>query len=119
MDLCLIITAGDIAIPELTDDNLFSFFKPTVLECILKSEIIHFGFAPDNTADNQDDLLLNEILFRIVCPDNFLSLEIESTDSEIRGSFYNLIDTKKPFWRSVIVEKGFINTETTIEFSYR
>lgn len=118
MDLCLIVPAGEVPVPELTDDNLFNYFKSILIEKLNDSEITYYGVAPDNTADNQDDLLQEGIFFRIICPHQAVDVSDNSTNQEILKTFRFLIETRYPNWGSVIVEKGFINTETTIEFVY-
>lgn len=110
MDLCLIISVSPQIIPELTDDNLFEFFKPRLIEELVNPDVIFMGVAPDNTADNQDELLLDGYFIRIICPESFVELKVES--------FLELIKSKNPKWSKVIIEEGFIKTETTIEFLY-
>lgn len=118
MDLCLIIKAGEIAIPDFHDEILFYHFKQAVLSILKNSEIYYFGYAPDNTADNQDDLLFDGKLFRVISPENLIDVNIESDKKDVIEAFRSLIENKNPFWSSVIIEKGFINVETTVEFKY-
>jgi len=119
MDFCLIIPIEDILIPELTDDNLFYHFKSVLISQIIESEIHYFGYAPDNTADNQDDLLIDGFFFRIICPEYKINVDLDSNSSEVKKEFISLIENHNPFWSSVIIERGFIKTETTIEFLYK
>jgi hypothetical protein len=120
MELCLVFTARDEIIPNFTDDNLFDFYKSTLInEYLINPEIPFFGYAPDNTADGNDNLLIDGTLFRIIAPQSFLTVTIDSPINEVISDFRNLIINKRPFWSSVIVERGFIKKETTIEFLFK
>jgi hypothetical protein len=110
MDICIIIAAPDLTIPDLTEDNLFLFYKPLVLELLSNPKIIHLGAAPDNTADNDDDLILDGYFFRIICPEDSVELSVES--------FKELVSFRNPKWSTVMIEQGFIKTEITIDFLY-
>lgn len=122
IDLALIIRSHELDIPfDLKDEELFLTVKP-LLVSLLKdpaTEVIHFGPAPDNTADGQDDLLDEGTFFRIICSDKYLGIDILYPYEEVFAAFLNLIEHYNPFWSTVIVEKGFIKTETTIELLYR
>lgn len=122
LDLALIIRSHELDIPfDLKDESLFLTVKP-VLISLLKdhaTEVIHFGPAPDNTADGQDDLLDEGTFFRIICSDKYLGIDIYTPYEDVFAAFLNLIEHYNPFWSTVIVEKGFIKTETTIELLYR
>jgi hypothetical protein len=118
MDLCLIFSAGDPFIPEYQDEVLLLHFKATLLEMLENPEIIHFGYAPDNTADNDDDLLNEGTFFRIISTAELLNLNLDSPSTEVVSSFKNLIEKQPLSWGTVIVEKGFITKETTIEFIF-
>lgn len=105
----------------MKDEALFLTVKP-LLVALLKdpaTEVIHFGPAPDNTADGQDDLLDEGTFIRIICSDKYLGIDIYTPYEDVFAAFLNLIEHYKPFWSTVIVEKGFIKTETTIELLYR
>ncbi len=119
MDSCLIISAGNQIIPDLMDELLFIHFKATLLELLNDADIVHFGMPPDNTADNNDELLMEGKFFRIISYLDTPELELDSTSIEILSFFKNLVENHSPFWGSVIIEKGFITTETTIEFIFK
>ena len=122
IDLALIIRCPEMDIPfDLKDEGLFLRVKPLLVALLndTATEVIHFGQAPDNTADGQDDLLDEGTFFRIICSDKYLGIDILSPYEEVFAAFLNLIEHYKPFWSTVIVEKGFIKTETTIELLYR
>ena len=118
MDLCIIFSAGNTSIPDYKDEVLFLHFKYTVLELIETTEISYFGYAPDNTADGNDDLLSEGVFFRIIANVEKLNLNLDSSTPEVKASFKNLIENQRLFWGTIIVEKGFITTETTIEFIF-
>lgn len=118
MDLCLIFSAGDVDIPDYRDEVLFMHFKPTLLEIIDDAEIIHFGYAPDNTADGDDDLLEDGTFFRIICAAERVGLTPESARRDVLDGFRRLIENEDVRWGSVIVEKGFIREEITVEFIF-
>lgn len=118
MDLCIIFSEGNPAIPEYQDEVLFLHFKSELLEMIDKSEVFFFGYAPDNTADGNDELLNEGTFFRVIASSEVLNLTPESTLSEARKSFKEVIETMSLTMGTVIVEKGFITTETTIEFIF-
>lgn len=119
MEFYIQISAPNVEfIPEFTDENLFEFFKDKLLTVIENPELIYFGIAPDNTADNNDNLLLDGVYFRIIASENLLNINLESTIDNVINGFKNILISKYPFWGTVIEEKGFIKKETTIEFLY-
>jgi hypothetical protein len=118
MNLCIIFSAGNPPIPDYQDEVLFLHFKSHLFEMIDNTEIIYFGHAPDNTADGDDDLLTEGTFFRIISAAEVLNLNLESSSDEVLASFKNLIEIQSVNWGTVIVEKGFITTEITIEFIF-
>jgi hypothetical protein len=118
MNLCIIFSAGNPSIPDYQDELLFLHFKSTLLDLLDNSGIIYFGHAPDNTADGSDELLSEGTFFRIISSAELLNLNLESPPVEIVASFKNLMESQPVSWGTVIVEKGFITTETTIEFIF-
>ena len=120
-DLALIVKADSICFPDgLTEENLFLYLKVDILKLLkAKPEIIHFGFAPDNTADNQDELLYDGIQLRIICNEKYLGVDMNSSNEEVFTAFHDLIQNYVPMWTTIIVEKGFLNKETTIDLLYR
>ncbi len=103
------------------DEVLFLTVKLNVLDLLKKPDtaITYFGFAPDNTADNQDDLLLDGVFFRIIAYNKDLGLTLESSKKEVLTAYSNLVTTKAPYWTTIITEKGFIKEEITIELMYQ
>lgn len=120
-DYALIIDSNGFEAPDLTDENLYLFVKDYLIN-LLKSndcKVVHFGYAPDNTADNNDELLNDGVYFRIIAQDKYLGVDLDSDNDEVIKAFCHLVENFKPFWSTVIIEKGFIKTETTIELLYK
>jgi hypothetical protein len=120
-DLALIIKADSISIPDgLTEENLFQHLREDILELLLtEPDITHFGYAPDNTADNQDELLYDGTQIRIICNEKYLGIDLGSSNVEVFNAFYDLIKNYVPMWTTIIEERGFLNKETTIDLFYR
>ena len=122
VEYSLTVEAKDCIIPKgIIDDVLFLTVKQDVLDFLNNpiTDITYFGFAPDNTADNQDELLLDGIFFRIIAYNKDLGLSLDSTKEEVLAAYSNLVTTRAPYWTTIIVEKGFIKKETTIELMYQ
>ena len=122
LDLAIIIRASNIIISsELKDEALFLSLKPKLLSLLkdVNNEVIFFGVAPDNTADGQDELLLDGTFIRMICNEKYLGIDLESDKAEFIAAFSQLIENYNPFWTTIMVEKGFIKTETTVELLYR
>ncbi len=118
MDLCIIFSAGNVIIPDYQDEVLLLHFKSTILDLISNSEIIYFGLGPDNTADNNDELLNEGTFFRIIANSEMLNINLNSTLEAATASFKKLIENHSVRWGTVLIEKGFITTEKTIEFIF-
>jgi hypothetical protein len=121
LDMTLIVRAADIILPrDFKDEALFLTVKPGLISLLHDSstEVIHFGPAPDNITDGQDDLINEGTFFRIICSEKYLGIDIYTPYDEVFAAFLNVIEHYNPFWSNVIVEKGFIKTETTIELLY-
>ena len=122
VEYSLTIEAKDFILPnEIIDEVLFLTVKQDVLDVLNdpKTNITYFGFAPDNTADNQDDLLLDGAFFRIIAYNIDLGLTLESSKEEVLAAYSNLVTTKAPYWTTIITERGFIKEEITIELLYQ
>jgi hypothetical protein len=122
LEYSLTVEAKDFILPnEIIDEVLFLTVKQDVLDVLNdpKTDITYFGFAPDNTADNQDDLLLDGIFFRIIAYNKDLGLTLESSKEEVLAAYSNLVTKRAPYWTTIIVEKGFIKKETTLELMYQ
>jgi hypothetical protein len=121
-DFALTIEAEDISVPYgLSDELLFLKIKNHLIELLSdeKTPITYFGLAPDNTADNQDRLLIEGVFYRIIGYEKNLGIDLESTKSEILKAFKYLIENYNPFWSTIIVEEGLIKKEVTIELLYK
>ena len=105
----------------LSDEVLFLSVKNDLLYLLSdKNTTIHyFGYAPDNTADGQDELLTDGVFYRIIGYEKNLGVDLESSNEEILKAFENLVSNYKPFWSTIIVEEGFIKKEITIELLYQ
>lgn len=122
IEYSLTVEAKDFIVPkEMYDEVLFLTVKQDVLDVLNYPDtvITYFGFAPDNTADNQDDLLLDGVFFRIIAYNKDLGLSLESSKEEVLAAYSNLVTTKAPYWTTIITEKGFIKEEITIELMYQ
>lgn len=121
-DIAIILKADEVFIPKgLTDENLFLFLKPQLIGLLEKSkrEIVHIGMAPDNTADNNDELLYEGQLLRIICNEKHLGIKMNDHHDYIIDAFVKLISHYSPFWTTIMIERGFIRKETTIDLLYR
>lgn len=122
IEYSLTVEAKDFIVPkEMYDEVLFLTVKQDVLDVLNYPDtvITYFGFAPDNTADNQDDLLLDGVFYRIIAYNKDLGLTLESSKEEVLVAYSNLVTTKAPYWTTIITEKGFIKEEITIELMYQ
>lgn len=122
IDLGLLLKADNIEIPYgLIDEPLFLTVKPYLLELLNNSEteIYHFGHAPDNTSDGQDELLYDGTLFRIIVNEKYVGVDFESSPESIKKAFYNLVSNYQPDWCSIMADAGETITEITIELLYR
>lgn len=122
IEYSLTVEAVNINFPtDMNDEVLFLTIKKDLLEILndKSTEITYFGFAPDNTADNQDELLLDGLFFRIIAYNKDLGLTLDSSREEILNSYNNLIANNDPYWTTIITETGFIKKEITIELLYQ
>jgi hypothetical protein len=105
----------------LSDEVLYLTIKEDLFNLLsdATTEIHYFGFAPDNTADSQDELLTDGIFYRIIGYEKNLGVDLESSEHEILKAFENLVNNYQPFWSTIIVEEGFIKKEVTIELLYK
>lgn len=101
-DLALIIRAKNLDIPcNLTDECLFLTVRGDIVELLCGSgtEIIYFGPAPDNTADGNDELLENGMLFRIIGYQQNLGISMESPREDILNALHFLVENFEPSGR--------------------
>lgn len=121
-EFALTIEAVNIDLPfGLSDELLFIKIKSHLIDLLSDNEtkITYFGYAPDNTADNQDELLNDGVYYRIIGYEKNLGVDLESTENEILNAFKYLVENYNPFWTTIIIEEGFIKKEITIELMYR
>ena len=110
-----------IEVPDdMRDEPLFLMVRSHVLELLANesTKIFHFGYAPDNTADGQDELLETGTYYRIIGYQKNLGIDFESTAQEILKAFHNLVSNYQPFWTSVFEDCGETKKEITIELMY-
>lgn len=76
----LTIDANNINVPDFSDDNLYNFVKEHLVHLLQSKDlkIIHFGYAPDNTADNNDELLNDGVFYRIIAQDRYLGIDLDA-----------------------------------------
>lgn len=119
-DLSLTVKADKVVIPDnLTEVNLYLFLKAELVRCLSNEvSIIHFGLAPDNTADNEDELLYDGIQLRLICNEKYLGIDLDSPDFEVVSAFKKLVENHVPKWTTIMEERGLIKLETTIELVY-
>lgn len=120
-DICIIVKADTLEFPEgLRDDDLFELVKNDVIELLQFTVAVeHVGYAPDNTADSNDDLLYNGQLLRVICNEKYLGVGLDEDTDSIQKAFISLIKEYNPFWTTIIVERGFIKEEITLELLYK
>lgn len=121
-EFALTIDAKDLAVPYgLSDEPLFLTFREHLIGLLSdqNTQITYFGFAPDNTADNQDELLNDGVFYRIIGYEKNLGIDFDSSESEILKAYKYLIENYSPFWTTIIIEEGFIKKEVTIELLYK
>jgi len=117
----LIIDANNFDVPDLMDNELFLYVKEHLIELLKNenTEIIHFGYAPDNTADGNDELLTDGVFYRIICEDRYLGIDFDAPKVDVLKAFLFIVEKFKPFWSTIIIETGFIKSEKTIELLYK
>ncbi|KVV16333.1 hypothetical protein [Flavobacterium sp. TAB 87] len=122
IDLGLILKADDLEVPEtLQDETLFISVKPFLLALLSNDmcPIHHFGHAPDNTADGQDELLHHGTLIRIIVDEKYVGVDLECSKQEIVKAFYHLVSNYQPDFCMIMEENGATKKETTVELLYR
>ncbi|MBN8567523.1 MAG: hypothetical protein J0M25_12415 [Flavobacteriales bacterium] len=120
-EFALTISASSIDVPYGTrDELLFLQVRQDVVERLkdLSTEVVYFGYAPDNTADEQDELLTTGVFYRIIGYEKNLGVDLDSTAEEIKKAFAYLVENYEPFWSTIIVEEGTSNREVTVELLY-
>jgi hypothetical protein len=121
-EFALTIKTKDLEVPYLLkDEPLFLTVRPHLIDILknTQTEIYHFGLAPDNTADNQDELLEDGIYYRIIGYEKNLGVDLESSPKEILNAFHYLVSNFAPKWTTIFVEEGITKKEVTIELLYQ
>ena len=121
-EFALTISANNIEVPYgLSDEVLFLKVRKDLIELLAKPEtpIHYFSYAPDNTADGQDELLTEGVFFRIIAYEKNLGVDLESSEKEVLSAFKYLVENYAPFWTTIMVEEGETKKEITIELLYQ
>lgn len=121
IDLVLLLKADKQEVPHgLEGEALFLTVKSPLLELLAeqKTKLYHFGYAPDNTADGQDELLHDGTLYSIIVNNKYVGVDLESDTAAVKKAFYELVLNNTPSYCSVTDEAGETITETTIELRY-
>lgn len=121
-EFALTINANGIEVPYgLRDEPLFLTVRNDVIALLAKPDtsIHRFSYAPDNTADGQDELLTEGVFFRIIAYEKNLGVDLESTEKEVLSAFSYLVENYAPFWTTIMVEEGETKKEITIELLYQ
>lgn len=121
-EFALTIKADELDVPyHLKDEPLFLTVRTHLIDLLdnEKTEVFHFGYAPDSSADGQDELLENGIFFRIIGYEKNLGIDLESTPKEIIKAYHYLVSNYEPRWTTIIIEEGLNKKEITIELLYQ
>lgn len=121
-EFALTIKGDELDVPyHLQDEPLFLTVRSHLIDLLAneETEIFYFGYAPDNTADGQDELLENGVFFRIIGYEKNLGIDLESSSKEILNAFHYLVSNYEPRWTSIIIEQGLTKKEITIELLYQ
>lgn len=121
-EFALTINANGIEVPYgLMDETLFLTVKKDLIGLLANAgtSIHYFGYAPDNTADEQDELLTEGVFFRIIAYEKNLGVDLESSVKEVLRAFHYLVENYAPWWTTIIVEEGETKKEITIELMYQ
>lgn len=121
-EFALTIKATDLEVPyHLKDEPLFLTIHAHLIDLLSnnQTEIFYFGYAPDYTADGQDDLLETGTYYRIIAYEKNLGVDLESESKAILGAFHYLVSNYKPKWTTIFIEKALTKKEVTIELLYQ
>lgn len=119
--LSLIITVKNLSIPDgITDDKLFTYFKPQAIEILKNSstEINHFGLTPDNGAEGIDELLTDGVLFRFDVTQDLMGINVEAEPNIAKQAFLSVVEKMKPECCFILEEIGATKKETTVVFQF-
>lgn len=121
-EFALTIKANDLEVPyHLKDEPLFLTVRNHLIDLLanVETEIFYFGFAPDHTADNQDELLTDGVFYRIIGYEKNLGVDLESSPIEILKAFHYLVSNYQPQWTTIFKEHGVTKNEITVELLYQ
>lgn len=121
-EFALTIKANDLEVPyHLKDEPLFLTVRTHLIDLLRneETEIFYFGFAPDNTADNQDELLTDGVFYRIIGYEKNLGVDLESSPAAILKAFHYLVSNYQPKWTTIFEEQGITKKEITIELLFQ
>lgn len=121
-EFALTIKANDLEVPyHLKDEPLFLTVRTHLIDLLRneETEIFYFGFAPDNTADNQDELLTDGVFYRIIGYEKNLGVDLESSPATILKAFHYLVSNYQPKWTTIFEEQGITKKEITIELLFQ
>ena len=94
IDLVLLLKAEKQEVPYgLEDEALFLTVKSTLLELLAeqKTKLYHFGYAPDNTADGQGELLYDGTLYSINVNEKYVGVNLKTDEAAVKKAFYDLV----------------------------
>ncbi|WP_281298862.1 hypothetical protein [Flavobacterium limnophilum] len=119
--LSLTIEASNVSLPVgMPDSNLFSHFQTKAI-ALLKDETLgvhHFGMVPDNSAEGNDELLVDGILFRFDANEELLGIDEAAAPHLVKQAFLAVVENKEPDFISVLDEVGPTKKEMTIVFHF-
>lgn len=121
-DLALTVRAKNVDVPyNLSEECLFLTVRADLAEvlCDNRTEIIHFGPAPDNTADGHEELLEDGVFYRIIAYEKNLGINLESSATSVLEAFHYLVKNFEPKWTTIFKEEGSFKKEITIELLYQ
>lgn len=121
-EFALTLKANDLEVPyHLKDEPLFLTVRTHLIDLLRneETEIFYFGFAPDNTADNQDELLTDGVFYRIIGYEKNLGVDLESSPAAILKAFHYLVSNYQPKWTTIFEEQGITKKEITIELLFQ
>jgi hypothetical protein len=121
-DFALILKTNDLEVPyHLKDEPLFLTVRTHLIDLLRneETEIFYFGFAPDNNADDQDELLTDGMFYRIIGYEKNLGVDLESSPAAILKAFHYLVSNYQPKWTTIFEEQGITKKEITIELLFQ
>jgi hypothetical protein len=121
-EFALTINANNLEVPwGMIDETLFLTVRKDLIELLANPDtsIHYFGYAPDNAADEQDELLSDGVFFRIIGYEKNLGVDLESIESDVLNAFKYLVENYEPRFSTIFVEEGETKKEISIELLYQ